>query len=112
MVLCFDDTNHTISEIITENGFKFEEHNVTTQDGYILTMHRIPNNTGRPVLLQHGIEDCSIQWVINSPDNAPAFKLARAGFDVWMGNNRGNRFSEGHVKWTVEDKEYWDFDFE
>jgi hypothetical protein len=31
-----------MSEIVQENGFKFEEHNVTTEDGYILTMHRIP----------------------------------------------------------------------
>jgi pimeloyl-ACP methyl ester carboxylesterase len=25
-----------------ENGWDFEEHTVTTEDGYILTLHRIP----------------------------------------------------------------------
>ena len=38
----FDDRFANMSEIIEENGFIFEEHNVMTEDGYILTMHRIP----------------------------------------------------------------------
>ena len=49
---------------------------------------------------------------MNEPDKAPAFILARAGFDVWMGNNRGSYYSEEHVKWSIKDKEYWEFDFE
>ena len=40
---------------------------------------------------------------------ANAFILARAGYDVWMGNNRGNKFSNAHLTMTTEDKEYWDF---
>ena len=76
-------------------------------------MHRIPGNEGAPaVLLQHGIEDCSVQWVINTPETAPAFVLSRAGFDVWMGNNRGNYYSHEHIKYTTKQKEFWDFDFE
>jgi len=54
------------------------------------------------VMLQHGIEDSSIQWVINSPDKAFAFKLARLGYDVWMGNNRGNIDSRRHVNMTYK----------
>jgi len=34
-----------------------------------------------------------MQWVMNRPENAPAFVLAKNGYDVWLGNNRGNRFS-------------------
>ena len=108
-----DDRKHNVKQIVEENGFTFEEHQVTTEDGYILTLHRIPGKKGAPaVILQHGIEDCSIQWVINSPELAPAFTLSKAGFDVWMGNNRGTMYSDKHVKYTTKDKEYWDFDFE
>ncbi len=51
-------------------------------------------------------------WVLNYPDIAPAFQIADAGFDVWLGNNRGCRYSIGHVTLDPETKEFWDFDFE
>jgi len=50
-----------------------------------------------------------MEWVWNDSDRANAFILARAGYDVWMGNNRGNRFSNTHLTLTTKDKEYWDF---
>ena len=115
----FDDRYHNISQIAEENGFIFEEYEVVTEDGYILMLHRIRENTTssdsdqKPiVLLQHGIEDASIQWVINDVDKAPAFMLSRSGFDVWLGNNRGNTYGLRHVNLTKDQKEFWDFDFE
>jgi len=53
-----------------------------------------------------------MQWVFNEPDVAPAFVMARAGYDVWMGNNRGNRWSDTHVSLSNKDKAYWQFDWE
>lgn len=53
-----------------------------------------------------------MQWVFNRPSVAPALVLARAGYDVWMGNNRGNRFSQTHVSLSNKDKAYWDFSWE
>ena len=49
------------------------------------------------------------QWVANSPDRANAFILANAGFDVWMGNNRGSKYSLGHATLSTDDLEYWEF---
>lgn len=63
-------------------------------------------------MLQHGIADSSIAWVINSPDKAIAFQFIKAGYDVWMGNNRGTKYSMSHVSMNSTQKEFWDFDFE
>jgi hypothetical protein len=36
------DISKTFQQIVQENGFAFEEHQVTTDDGYILKVFRIP----------------------------------------------------------------------
>ena len=36
------DAKRTFEEICTENGFQFEIHEVTTEDGYELNVFRIP----------------------------------------------------------------------
>jgi len=41
LVADIDDRKHNVQQVVEENGFKFEEHKVTTSDGYILTVHRI-----------------------------------------------------------------------
>ena len=75
---------------------------MTTDDGYILGLWRINGNLNNissqpPVLLQHGLGSDMMQWVMNKAENAPAFILAQNGYDVWLGNNRGNRFSQSHI---------------
>ena len=49
---------------------------------------------------------------MHHPEVAPAFKFARAGFDVWLGNQRGSKHSldPGHEKldWRVDPK-FWEF---
>jgi len=90
-----------------------------TKDGYILGIYRLPGMLGEaptnqrpPVLLQHGLESDMMQWVYNLPEIAPAFVLVKAGYDVWLGNNRGNRWSDTHTTLDPKKKEYWDFDWE
>ena len=54
---------------------------MTTEDNYILTVHRISaepfdgeRSKGKKVMfLQHGIIDCSTVWILNEPELAPAF---------------------------------------
>lgn len=101
----FDDSYRNITEICHENGFEFKRYDVITEDEYILKLDRIPpfgkkvnDDFEAPVvLLMHGLEDTSTQWVYNSADKSIAFILSKAGYDVWLGNNRGNLVSRAHT---------------
>ncbi|KAK9151533.1 hypothetical protein Syun_009842 [Stephania yunnanensis] len=97
-------------------GYNCEEHTVTTQDGYILSLQRIPQGrsgqtTGDrpPVLLQHGVLMDGMTWLINAPDESLAYILADNGFDVWIANARGTRYSRGHTSLSPNDGAYWDW---
>jgi len=56
--------------LIEKYGYPAETHTVTTEDGYLLTVYRIPN-PGRPaVFIQHGILASSADWVVLGPKKA------------------------------------------
>lgn len=55
------------TQLIAKHGYRQETHHVTTDDGYILELHRIHTAGGQPVLLMHGILDSSATWVLNGP---------------------------------------------
>ncbi|XP_045609070.1 lipase 3 [Procambarus clarkii] len=65
---------------------------------------------GRPVVfLLHGILLSSADFVMNDPDQALGFMMADAGYDVWIGNNRGNFYGRRHVHLSPEEPEFWEF---
>jgi len=103
--------------VIKHFGYPCEKHQVTTRDGYILTLFRIPygkTNVTRkstPVFMQHGLLDSSMTWVINYPSQSLGFILADKGYDVWLGNSRGNAYSKGHTSYRTDSSKYWSFSF-
>lgn len=63
------------------------------------------------MFLQHGLFASADSWVINKK-NSLGIQLANAGFDVWFGNSRGNKYSRGHTEEKRYDPywgRYWDF---
>uniref|UniRef100_A0A7N1A1T3 AB hydrolase-1 domain-containing protein n=1 Tax=Kalanchoe fedtschenkoi TaxID=63787 RepID=A0A7N1A1T3_KALFE len=67
---------------------------------------------GPPVLLQHGLFTGGDSWFLNSEEQSLGFLLADSGFDVWVGNVRGTRYSQRHVSLSVSDKEFWNWSWE
>lgn len=104
--------------LVEQYGYSAEEHNVTTEDGYNLKIHRIP---GSPLLdnkkkkeivfIQHGILASSDSWVLYGPGKDLAFLLSDRGYDIWIGNMRGNSYCRSHVNMTVYDPKFWQYSF-
>lgn len=103
-----------VPDIVRYHGFECEEINVTTVDGFILSVFRVrdldhlKNKTVRePVVLQHGLLGCASHWVSNGPHDSLAFILAKAGLDVYLANSRGNKYCKSHVSLKPTDQEFW-----
>lgn len=64
--------------LISRYNYPVEVHTVTTPDGYVLQMHRIPHGRDRnnrpgnktAVFLQHGMLSSSADYVIVGPENS------------------------------------------
>lgn len=104
---------------------------VITTDGYILTVFRCYKiiTQMQPVLLVHGMMDSSDTWLISgtkSLGNAKTFiqfdlsgysikisvaaiNYVKMGYDVYLINCRGNRYSRKHQTLSPNDPLFWDF---
>lgn len=111
------DYSKPVKDMVEEQGFKFEQHEYTTEDGYINTLHRVvkPGTIyfTKTVFLQHGLLGSSADFVIGTKKNSLGYYLADLGYDVWLGNARGNLYSRGHEEMDpATDHEYWKFSWD
>ncbi|GFQ89754.1 gastric triacylglycerol lipase [Trichonephila clavata] len=109
------------SQLISSKGYPVAEHVVQTKDGFILALQRIPygrkaagDYTGKKtaVFLQHGLLSAASDFVFNFPEQSLGFLLADSGYDVWLGNTRGNTYSRRHTKLKPDTDAFWDFSFD
>ena len=109
-----EDLPYYYKEYIESFGHKLEEHQVTTEDGYILTLwHLSPNsslNKNKVVYFQHGFT-CTAWVFFQMEKNSLPFLLVEQGYDVWLGNSRGTIFSLDHISknYKKANGDYWDF---
>ncbi|XP_034831227.1 lipase 1-like [Maniola hyperantus] len=118
-----EDATLDLPDLVRKYNYPFEEHSVTTEDGYILGLHRIPHgrdshNTpgNKPVvLLMHGLLSSSADFIVMGPRSSLAYILAEEGYDVWLGNARGNYFSRRHRRLNpdaVLSNAFWEFSWD
>uniref|UniRef100_T1JAE6 Lipase n=1 Tax=Strigamia maritima TaxID=126957 RepID=T1JAE6_STRMM len=96
---------------IRENGYPVEIHEVTTDDGYILSMQRIPHgltnkrrDNAQPVLILHGLGSSSEPLTIEF-----IYMLANKGYDVWLGNLRSSFENTRHIHYSQSQSKFWKF---
>ena len=110
--------DHLFSDMVIPLGYPFQSYTTITDDGYILRIFRIQAKntkitTGKPVVfLQHGLLDSADDWVVNDEDKSLAFVLANSGYDVWLGNSRGNKYSRANKNIPPSHRSFWDYSFQ
>jgi lysosomal acid lipase/cholesteryl ester hydrolase len=106
-------------------GYYAEEHIVQTGDGYLLGVHRLgwrrgeeeqrvnagPGSVEKKVIyLHHGLMMNSEVWVcLTDRERCLPFVLVEQGYDVWLGNNRGNKYSKKSLHYSPTDVPFWNF---
>ncbi|ETS74043.1 hypothetical protein PFICI_13909 [Pestalotiopsis fici W106-1] len=106
-------------------GYTAEEHVVQTKDGYLLGVHRLawrkgeedykvnagPNSIKKKVVyMHHGLLMNSEVWVcLTDEQRCLPFVLVDRGYDVWLGNNRGNKYSKKSIKTSPQSLDFWNF---
>lgn len=113
-------TNNEVShlnatELLKKYQYPVEEHTVKTEDGYYLTLFRIPPKQQTPeekprkvVFLMHGLLGSADDWLLMGPGKSLAYQLADAGYDVYLGNARGNKYTR-HASMHRAQPNFWQY---
>lgn len=97
------------AQVKHENSSKIRV--IDNLDHFMLQLPPVDPDKPKPVvLLYHGFLMSSEVWICNLDEhrNLP-FLLAEKGYDVWMGNARGNKYSQSHLWRSPRHQSFWEF---
>ena len=120
------DFGRTTEQLILSRGFEYEFHSFIVPDGFVIGIHRIinpyrsPAQTKGTVLFLHGITGSTNNYldtnyggnVLDPPGVLSpnlGFEVARAGFDVWLMDQRATPYSSNNTKYNPLEPEYWNW---
>jgi lysosomal acid lipase/cholesteryl ester hydrolase len=115
-------TIDTAASLCQISGISLETHRTITPDGFEIILHRCSlqkddnasplasssSSTRPPVLLVHGLMQDAESFLCGGSSSL-VFSLVHAGYDVWIGNNRGTKYSSSHVSYERAQRDYWDY---
>lgn len=105
--------NDEVTNLINGAGYQGNSYRVKTEDGYILTVHRVRpkkrENFKGTAFLMHGLFRNSADFLAVGPSFALPYLLADHGFDVFLGNSRGSKYCKEHEKFSYRSSEFWNF---
>lgn len=102
-----------VTNLIFGAGYDGSAYKVKTDDGYVLTVHRVRSNKREnfkgTAFLMHGLFRNSADFLATGPNVALPYLLADNGFDIFIGNARGSKFCKEHEKFSHRSSEFWNF---
>ena len=107
------------AEVADRDGMTWETFDIVSKDKtWVIPVFHITgtvdggfyetDETKAPLLFQHGAFGDASGWLSSS--HHYIFELANRGYDIWMFNQRGSRYTRRSDGFTVDQQEYWDWD--
>lgn len=107
-------------------NYSITTYEATTDDGYILTMFRVKlqpdelaklpaekqSNIDKPVLFVHVLEGSVDEYFLGDQNHSIGHFMVLNGFDVWFGNNRGNKYSRKHTNPDITEGEFMTYSWQ